>query len=542
MSGAATTGSALVPAAAARGVLHSLVDGAGILLANGRPSAARDAAAAVLAAADRCGDASAGAYAAAILGHALMQLDDADGAADAAAQMLARLGPESDPLWRARALALQAAADVERHRQLAGLDALAEALAIVEQGAPGSPLHAAASSSVASLLMRLSMYEASAELLSAVARSPASPVHRLLAVRALLALNVMWSAQLELLGHRRDADERLVATASCALRMGRMARAAGLTRLARAASAVEAYALERLGLPELGAARARAALADEPEPGWVFEWLPGRAALAAAAWWDGDLPEVRYWVDQLEKDSPVAGAGMGRTLWQGLVQQALARISGPAPGGDDCPVHPAVGHLQEITRAGARMLWREREARAGDVRQRILRFELARRGEQTARDLLVDALTGLGNRRRLEEELSGGGHRVALFVDVDHFKGVNDTHGHEAGDEVLRRVARILAGCCRDEDVVVRYGGDEFVVLPAPPEDPAVDVLAGARRLAERLLGRVRSEDWSSVVGSLPITVSVGVAGGAGASAALHDADAAMLAAKRAGRDTLVEL
>jgi diguanylate cyclase len=118
---------------------------------------------------------------------------------------------------------------------------------------------------------------------------------------------------------------------------------------------------------------------------------------------------------------------------------------------------------------------------------------------------------------------------------------VNDTFGHATGDEVLRRVAGLLAGCCRDDDVVVRYGGDEFVVLLAPAQ-AGTDPLTGARRLGERRLRRVRAQDWSVLVGSLPVTVSAGVASGEEAGTALRHSDAAMLAAKRAGRDTLVQL
>jgi diguanylate cyclase (GGDEF)-like protein len=194
-------------------------------------------------------------------------------------------------------------------------------------------------------------------------------------------------------------------------------------------------------------------------------------------------------------------------------------------------------------------MWQERETRAVDLRQRILRGELARRGERTARELQVDALTGLGNRRRLERELDGGPARAVLFLDLDHFKRVNDTFGHAVGDEVLRRVAGVLLQCCRDDDVVVRYGGDEFVVLLAAAEaGTSTDTDAGpdgdpdteaARRLGARLIERVGSTDWSDLVGKLPVSVSVGLARG-DAAAALRRSDAAMLAAKRAGRGMLV--
>ena len=206
----------------------------------------------------------------------------------------------------------------------------------------------------------------------------------------------------------------------------------------------------------------------------------------------------------------------GRDLWEGLARPALARLAAPlppTPGAVRPGEHAAVPFLREIAVGAARRMWAEREARAADLRQRILRRELALRGERTTRELQLDALTGLGNRRRLEVELAAGGHHGVLFIDLDHFKQVNDTFGHTVGDEVLRRVAAVLRQCCRDDDVPVRYGGDEFVVLLGGDSDG--DGGAGAaRRLGARVLDRMRATDWSDLVGSLPVSVSVGAARG----------------------------
>lgn len=153
----------------------------------------------------------------------------------------------------------------------------------------------------------------------------------------------------------------------------------------------------------------------------------------------------------------------------------------------------------------------------------------------------VDGLTGLANRRTFEDALhrevarSGrtGEDLALLLVDVDHFKRVNDDHGHPMGDEVLRHVGRILATRGREFDLPARYGGEEFVVvLPGCPPEEAI-------RVADRLRTGIAGEG-----APLPVTASVGVASlhhnARDAEGLVKAADAALYEAKRAGRDRVV--
>ncbi|MEI8055904.1 MAG: EAL domain-containing protein [Actinomycetes bacterium] len=160
-----------------------------------------------------------------------------------------------------------------------------------------------------------------------------------------------------------------------------------------------------------------------------------------------------------------------------------------------------------------------------------------------------DSLTGLPNRALLHDRLTQAliraqrtGRLVAvMFVDLDHFKEVNDTLGHAAGDQVLISVSRRLVRACRASDSVTRFGGDEFVLVV---ED--VDSLDNVRRVAQRVLDSMASP--VVVDGTeLFFGVSVGVAVAAGDVPAaqqveglLRDADTAMYRAKEAGRNTFV--
>ena len=155
-----------------------------------------------------------------------------------------------------------------------------------------------------------------------------------------------------------------------------------------------------------------------------------------------------------------------------------------------------------------------------------------------------DPLTGLYNRRYLEETMERETRRAVrssqglgvLMLDLDHFKKFNDTYGHEAGDLVLRETAGFLLKSVRAEDIVCRFGGEEFVVILPLAE------LKITQARAERIRSRLRELSVVHQGQSLGvITVSVGVAElpqhGATAKELLEAADAALYRAKKEGRD-----
>ena len=151
----------------------------------------------------------------------------------------------------------------------------------------------------------------------------------------------------------------------------------------------------------------------------------------------------------------------------------------------------------------------------------------------------LDGLTGLGNRRAFDRALPracAGTEPIALVaVDIDHFKQINDTLGHAAGDEVLHAISRRLVIHSRAGDTVARLGGDEFVaVLTGADLDTAAAV-------AERLRADVSGSPIDTVAGPVHVTLSVGVASGTGeaATSLLRRADEALYAAKSAGRDAV---
>jgi diguanylate cyclase (GGDEF)-like protein len=151
----------------------------------------------------------------------------------------------------------------------------------------------------------------------------------------------------------------------------------------------------------------------------------------------------------------------------------------------------------------------------------------------------TDPLTGLLNRRSLEAELAALRDRHAefavAFIDLDHFKSLNDTYGHETGDRALRSFSRLLRRTVRDDDLICRYGGEEFVVVF--PDATVREAEPVVERVVSTLSEAVRGGDVPA------FTISVGLADSETASGhaeAIRQADEAMFRAKQAGRDRIV--
>lgn len=198
---------------------------------------------------------------------------------------------------------------------------------------------------------------------------------------------------------------------------------------------------------------------------------------------------------------------------------------------------------------------KEIEKRNRVKREQIAELDLLRRElESKQKELLeanvqlqklasTDGLTGLKNRRSLEEDLASN---VALFtkslqplslllLDIDHFKKINDTYGHLTGDRVLQGLGLILKDESREGDIAARYGGEEFAfILPNTDQ-------AGAQKIAERIRLRVESAGWTNQ----PVTISIGVATliiGDTVSTLQSRADRALYTSKNHGRNQVTHV
>jgi diguanylate cyclase (GGDEF)-like protein len=206
-------------------------------------------------------------------------------------------------------------------------------------------------------------------------------------------------------------------------------------------------------------------------------------------------------------------------------------IAGLKAGADDYVSKPArEEELIARLSAGRRILTAERALREANERIRVL--------------TVTDPLVGIFNRRYFDDQLSAATAYAErylkplslVFADVDHFKAVNDTHGHWVGDEVLIEIGRRLLASVRVDDWVARYGGEEFaVVLPEMDPEGAVDV-------AERLRAAIADQKVSTSAGDLAVTASFGVASSLPAAfktprALVGAADRALYLSKADGRN-----
>ncbi len=154
------------------------------------------------------------------------------------------------------------------------------------------------------------------------------------------------------------------------------------------------------------------------------------------------------------------------------------------------------------------------------------------------REAETDALTGLFNRRALfERSLRLRGSVAVAVFDIDHFKQVNDRHGHQVGDTVLQTFASLLAANVRDGDLAARLGGEEFVIILSET------TMDQATQIAERVRESFAGQQFISSSGSFAVTVSSGIAGGDSETdiiALLRQADTALYDAKRSGRNRVL--
>jgi diguanylate cyclase (GGDEF)-like protein len=279
----------------------------------------------------------------------------------------------------------------------------------------------------------------------------------------------------------------------------------------------------------------RAVVADQlEEEGYeVFQAVDGHAALAECAatrpdavlldiempGLDGHQVLARLRADPELSDIPVVFL-TGRTSTDDMV-------AGLRAGAHDYlkkPFEPA----ELLARIG------------GAVRIKRLQDELRLRNEELDQLSRIDALTSVYNRRHIDEQLhrqTHAAHRhaqpVAIFMlDIDHFKRVNDIEGHPAGDRVLREFAQRVSRVVRTDDIVGRWGGEEFVVI-APQTDAD-----GALTLAERIRSVVADQPFDLGDHTIPITVSIGCSVGTDNADDLIDrADTALYRSKTEGRN-----
>jgi diguanylate cyclase (GGDEF)-like protein len=249
-----------------------------------------------------------------------------------------------------------------------------------------------------------------------------------------------------------------------------------------------------------------------------------------------DLP--RAWLER-KINSVAVLKNFSFTSWRQRPYLFRFRHHRPITGGidvmrQDCTFLPVVGEDGEVAAVCVTII----DATETCLYQMKLDEALAVIADQSVRD----ALTGLYNRRKLEEQLAAEFGRAIryqrplslLMFDIDHFKRVNDGFGHLAGDEVIRHVAKLALGCLRESDFIGRYGGEEFVVIL--PEVPA----AGGVVVAERIRAAVAGSPACFEEKNIAVTVSVGIAEVGALRTAqnlLGEADEALYLSKKSGRN-----
>lgn len=282
---------------------------------------------------------------------------------------------------------------------------------------------------------------------------------------------------------------------------------------------------------------------------------------AALVRWTGSVASVQYVTQSLKRHVPFLADEVSLVAQACRTGVVISRELGPGLE-TDAPVFldrdgiPARGSVAVVPIArgerihGAIVVWADSALDPDELEHvralgelSIGPLDLTWNLEEVELRAKTDPLTGLGNRRYLEERLSQalaasdrfGQPTALILVDIDHFKKVNDTWGHEAGDHVLKKVAKLLADGVREVDTCVRFGGEEIAILL--PQTSATGALDTADRLRRTLAARPIY--FQSV--AIPVTASFGVCAYPEAASAhealITEADKALYEAKHAGRN-----
>ena len=475
---------------------------------------------------DAAGDLTTSRYLRYIEAISLQELGRHAEASAVATVLAAGLGKDLEPVWRAKALSVIAEASARLGEHGRAIAAMAEADWLVRSVPPGSYGHLSASMAVALALRSVNLLEQADAILSAI-DGGGNPAVDVLVVQELALLSAYWGTSLWLIGDDAEATPHFADTVTRARRMQRLARAVGNDAMEARGEVIEAYGTMHLGEPALATARALGAAERFTARPELVETHLLHLVLGQAAAADADFEVARGHLEALIEDAETAG----REMWAATGMATLGDVEAMETGR-----HAGLDLWRNVARAALARAWSEREGRFAALRDRNHLRQLTAETDRINREMLQDPLTGLGNRRLLESALTGSTQLAsAVFVDIDHFKDVNDTYSHAVGDVVLLAIAEILRDESRQGDVLVRFGGDEFLILPRGGADAATSVAARVHRAVEE-------RRWGDIAGGLTVTVSIGVGH---ASPEVDDplaaADAALIAAKRAGRDRVVD-
>ena len=465
-------------------------------------------------------------------GLCLIELEEVNAAVECADDLLARAEHDEEPYWQAKALAVRALARIRDGAAIEVMDLLARVWSLVGEPDGRRYNQASAVAVLANGLRTAELYEQSHALLRRLHRLVPPGFDANVVAQTIINL-AEWGARLLVLGHDREASATFAELASRVLLLRRLA--GGDRGPGPVDHAVSADAAEIVAMVGLGEHRAALAFAERVGPELEQyrgrpEWVAATCAIGLALTTVGRYAEAEAAVARVRPEVETRD----REVWLTAVDAVLLEAARGRHGD-----HPAAMQATVMFQRVARRTWTDREQRFEALLSKVRIQELVEQSARATALSALDELTGVGNRRAIQEFVAGGPPRAGVFIDVDDFKCVNDQHSYLIGDAVLVQIAGLLSGLAQEEDLVARFGGDEFVILPPPG---AAMSAARLERLGRRILAGAHAADWDAIAPGLAVTLSVGIAQVGTGDDLFDGLGQAVREAKRGGRDQVVVL